>query len=102
MTEENCRASNFEEWFEYLLSHLHNDEVIVMDNAKFHRKTFLFEFIKAYNKLYDTGFSLLFLPPYSPDFNPIEKFFGVLKQKIKGVAYLGNSVRERLTKCVFI
>jgi transposase len=31
----------------------------------------------------DAGVVLEFLPPYSPDFNPIEEHFGVLKKYIK-------------------
>lgn len=31
----------------------------------------------------DAGVELVFLPPYSPDFNPIEEFFSELKQFIK-------------------
>jgi transposase len=31
----------------------------------------------------DAGVKLVFLPPYSPDFNPIEEFFAELKAFIK-------------------
>jgi transposase len=31
----------------------------------------------------DAGVKLLYLPPYSPDFNPIEEFFAELKAYIK-------------------
>lgn len=31
----------------------------------------------------DTGIKLIYLPPYSPDFNPIEEFFAELKAHIK-------------------
>jgi transposase len=50
-----------------LLPKLSGDEVIVMDNATFHKRADILAEIK--NK----GCILEFLPPYSPDLNPIEK-----------------------------
>lgn len=48
-----------------------------MDNAKFHKS-------KEINDLIESkGATLLFLPKYSPDFNPIESFWGTLKQFIR-------------------
>ena len=41
--------------------------VIVMDNASFHKRADMIRAIKQ------AGHRLLFLPPYSPDLNPIEK-----------------------------
>ncbi len=48
-----------------------------MDNATFHKSEQTKELIKK------AGCSLLFLPPYSPDFNPIEQFWANLKSKIR-------------------
>jgi transposase len=63
----------FEHWFEhYLLKAIPTGSVIVMDNATFHRKSVLRSMAEG------TGASLLFLPPYSPDLNPIELFWSRL------------------------
>ena len=48
-----------------------------MDNAAFHKS----EHTKILIETADC--ELLFLPPYSPDLNPIEKFWANLKAKIK-------------------
>jgi transposase len=48
-----------------------------MDNASFHHS----ERVKQLCS--DAGGKLLYLPPYSPDFNPIEEFFAELKAYIK-------------------
>ena len=40
----------------------------------------------------DTGVLLLYLPPYSPDFNLIEEFFSVLKSWIKRHYEEANSI----------
>ena len=38
----------------------------------------------------DEGFQLEFLSPYSPDYNPIEYSFSVLKRHLKSNDYLSN------------
>jgi transposase len=97
LTEENCRADNFENWFELqFLPKLPSNAVIVIDNARFHRKDILFDLIKRYNLWFDTQLSIIFLPPYSPDYNPIENFFAVTKGKVKRLGDGNRSVEERL------
>jgi transposase len=51
--------------------------VLVMDNASFHHTE------RITQMCYDAGVKLLYLPPYSPDLNPIEEFFAELKAFIK-------------------
>ena len=50
-----------------LLPNLPEKTVIVMDNATFHKGE------EMQRLLQDSGHTLLYLPPYSPDLNPIEK-----------------------------
>ena len=67
----------FEEWFEkHLIPELPQEAVIVMDNASFHRKKRLYEMAERYKV------KVIFLPPYSPELNPIEHFWHWLKKKI--------------------
>lgn len=51
--------------------------VVVMNNASFHRNPELKELCLA------AGIDLAFLPPYSPEFNPIEEIFHTLKEWIR-------------------
>jgi DDE superfamily endonuclease len=51
--------------------------VIVMDNASFHHSE------RIRQMCAEAGVKLIYLPPYSPDFNPIEEFFSELKAFIK-------------------
>ena len=61
------KASVFEEWFEAdLLKKLSKDHVIIMDNAAFHKREVLYQIAKKYSQ------ELIFLPPYSPEYNPIK------------------------------
>ena len=58
----------FEFWFEnYLLKEVEEGSTIILDNATFHKKSVLPDLAKRHNC------EVLFLPPYSPDLNPIEK-----------------------------
>ena len=68
----------FEAWFSgALLKEVKFSSVIVLDNAAFHRKKVL------HNLAEQAGCSVLFLPPYSPDLNPIEKLWANMKSFLK-------------------
>lgn len=71
----SCNTLLMEGWVEQMLvPALKPGQVVVMDNASFHQSERLRELIE------EAGCELLFLPPYSPDFNKIEKFWARLKQ----------------------
>ena len=52
-------------------------DVVILDNLPAHKGSRGREAIEA------AGASLLYLPPYSPDFNPIEQFFAKLKALLR-------------------
>lgn len=69
-------AQLFEQWLsEQLIPSLLQPSVLVLDNAAFHRPHRVTELMEQ------AGHRVLFLPPYSPDFNPIEGDFAALKKK---------------------
>ncbi len=64
-----CNAALFNMWLDkHLLPDLKEGDVIIMDNAAFHKSDRTRELIER------AGCNLLYLPPYSPDLNPIEIF----------------------------
>jgi len=68
----------FEFWFEdKLMPELSPGDVVIMDNAQFHRKEVLREIASSHHVL------VLFLPPYSPDYNPIEKLWANMKRWLR-------------------
>jgi len=68
---------------ECLLPKLEAGQVVVMDNASFHKG----EEVRA--AVEEAGCQILYLPPYSPDLNPIEHQWFRVK----------NAVRKELPKC---
>jgi transposase len=78
--EGTMDSTLFEMWFEFhLLPCLPEKVTIVMDNASFHRKS------KLYPLAEKAGIRLMFLPPYSPELNPIEHFWSWLKRQLRKI-----------------
>ena len=63
-----------------LAPELEADDVVVMDNLPAHKVAGVQEAIRA------VGASVLYLPSYSPDLNPIEQFFAKLKALLRKAA----------------
>ena len=63
-----------------LVAELKPGDVVVMDNLPAHKGSAVREAIEA------AGARLLLLPPYSPDFNPIENAFAKLKALLRKAA----------------
>ena len=63
-----------------LTPELQPGDIVVMDNLPAHKITGVREAIEK------AGASLLYLPPYSPDFNPIEMAFSKLKALLRKAA----------------
>ena len=63
-----------------LVTDLRHGDVVVMDNLSSHKGPRVREMIEA------AGARLLYLPPYSPDFNPIENAFAKLKALLRKAA----------------
>jgi transposase len=70
--------------------------ILVMDNTRIHHAQDIEDLVTAYssvpylspilctdNKLVDPGCRIEYLPPYSPDYNPIEQAFSVIKAHLR-------------------
>ena len=77
-----------------VLPHLRSGDVLLMDNYSIHKGPQVREAVEA------TGARLEFIPPYSPQYNPIECVFGSMKRWLKGHKYhsrtrLGQPITEQ-------
>lgn len=73
------------QWFQayvdqVLVPTLSRDDIVIMDNLGSHKGAGVRKAIEA------AGATLLYLPPYSPDVNPIEKAFSKLKALLRKAA----------------
>lgn len=81
----------FEEWFcEFLLPETLKGDVIIIDNASFHNKKRL----RMYARVFYV--SIIFLPPYSPDYNCIEKVWANLKRFLHETSISFNSLQSAI------
>lgn len=86
-----CNTKLFDTWVEKcLLPELFPGQVVVMDNATFHKSKITRLLIEQ------AGCKLLFLPPYSPDLNPIEKFWAYFKSKVNSVIHQFSTLSEAI------
>jgi transposase len=75
------RGEVFRAYVEQMLAPaLSPGDVVVLDNLAAHKVAGVREAIRA------VGASILYLPPYSPDLNPIEQFFAKLKALLRKTA----------------
>ena len=74
---------------QFLVPTLSPGDIMIMDNLSRHKRP---EIRKA---IRDVHAKLLFLPPYSPDLNPIEQVFAKLKHLMRKAAERTHDARRR-------
>jgi transposase len=89
--EGACNRTVFELWLETcLIPVLQPGEWVILDNATFHHGGRIAELIQA------KGAQVVYLPPYSPDLNRIEKCWAWLKSRIRKQRRNVTSLREAM------
>lgn len=74
-------SSVFREYVRQVLApSLSPEDIVVMDNLRVHYDA------EAITLIEERGASVRFLPPYSPDYNPIEKMWSKIKNQLRGLA----------------
>ena len=67
-------GERFKEYLrEFLIESLRPGDIVIMDNLRSHKVTGVVELIKS------VGAKVVYLPPYSPDYNPIENMWSKIK-----------------------
>lgn len=80
----SCNKSLFADFVRTELAAL-PQKYVLMDNVAFHRSDVVLEALR------EAGKQALFSPPYSPDYNPIENVFSVLKHRWRARLWAGRS-----------
>lgn len=76
----------FRQWsVERLIPEMAPDSTVVADNLPAHKVAGIRTCLE------DAGMGLLYLPPYSPDFNPIEQVFAKIKKLLRRILIIFNS-----------
>ena len=89
--EGNTDSGIFNQWIEdFLIPELKPNQTVILDNAAFHKSQKTKELIESANC------KLLYLPPYSPDFNPIEQKWSHVKNQVKKI----RDKFEDFTRCL--
>lgn len=75
-----------------LLPTLKEGQVVIMDNCSIHKSPKVRELIES------KGRKLMFLPPYSADFNPLENYWAVIKIPFKKIKHKFNNIVDAICK----
>ena len=86
----NCNAANFQVFLdEFSVQNPDEFKIMVLDNGAFH---------KAKTLIIPDNIGLIFLPPYSPELNPAENIWAMLKRKFTNKLYKTlNEVSDFIT-----
>lgn len=78
-----------------LVPTLKTGDIVIMDNLGSHKSQAVRQAIRG------AGAKLFFLPKYSPDLNPIEKFFAKLKHHLRKAAKRNtDAICEAIAQCL--
>ncbi|GES79401.1 serine/threonine-protein kinase rio2 [Rhizophagus clarus] len=75
-------------WVSQMNAYPSEHSVLVLDNARIHHDKDLIEYIESFGRRVE------FLPPYSPNFNPIESSFSVIKSFLQKYRDFVNSCSD--------
>ena len=81
----------FAEYLKKLKSHLTDDDILLMDNSSVHKSKLVLDTLR------DCNIKYLFIPRYSPDYNPIELFWSYMKSILRK---LKARTREKLDEAI--
>lgn len=91
---ERGNAQTFEKYLKKVLNHYSSTKGkihMILDNVRFHHAKALKPFLEK-NK---EKLNLIFLPAYSPDFNPIERVWWYMRKKITNNRYI-DTLKNRM------
>jgi transposase len=85
-------AQTFGAFIRYLLRSTQGQIYLILDNARWHRSKILKEFFEANQQ----RLVFIYLPPYSPELNPIERVWRITRRKVTHNRYFPSVEDLRL------
>jgi transposase len=93
--EGTCDTDLFNIWLKQeLLPNLTPGQVLILDNGSFHKSATTRKLVESY------GCEIVFLPAYSPDLNPIEKYWANMKTKIRELLPTVDSLSQAFDSAI--
>ena len=95
METDCCNAQTFLTFLRYVLTTYENQQIVmILDNARIHHA----KFIQPFLNLHKDRLTLVFLPPYSPNLNAVERVGGYLKKSV--IANRFDATREEIRESI--
>jgi transposase len=95
METDQCNAQAFLQFLQYTLDQYPDQHVVmVLDNAKIHHAKVLQPFLQEREE----QLTFVFLPPYSPNLNLVERIWGWLKESV--IANWFHPTRKELRESI--
>ena len=93
--EGGAKTDDFIAFCRNLFEELPDKSLVLLDNAKIHHAC-------KVQRIFDEfpNIKVVFIPPYSPEFSPIENIWSIIKSKLRG-RFLRKSDKEKLVKMAF-
>ena len=85
-------AQTFGDFIRYLLQSTQGKIFLILDNARWHRAKELKEFFEVNRQ----RLVFIFLPPYSPELNPIERVWRIIRRKVTHNRYFPSTEELRV------
>ena len=63
--------------------------IVIVDNARIHRSKKVQKFLDRH-----TDVKIYFLPPYSPEYNPVEIVWRIIKKTVLGARHISGGIAE--------
>ena len=97
---ETLKAQQFQHFLEELLLRYKDSGkiLLVLDNTRAHHAKALNPFLEINREKLE----LLFLPPYSPDLNPMERFWKFLRKQVTHNTFFGTFTEFQRALIIFI
>jgi hypothetical protein len=67
-------------------------DFLIMDNCRVHTASYIQDRLMELAE--EIGFRIVFLPAYSPELNPIEFLFGIIKNKVRALLHDGSNFMD--------